>query len=59
MPKFIYVFNEDACDKLISMGYTLMKADINKHTFIFVNNKEQLLFTHDDIKYALSDTLTF
>jgi len=58
MPSFIYVFNEEAKDKLLRMQYTLLKADDKNQTYVFVNSDRQD-FAEADISYILSDTLTF
>lgn len=58
MPKFIYVFSEQEKDKLLAMKYEMIKRDKEKHIYVFLN-KERLDFALGDIKYALSDTLTF
>ena len=58
MPNFIYVFGEQEKDKLLAMKYEMIKCDKEKHIYVFLN-KERLDFAFGDIKYALSDTLTF
>lgn len=58
MPKFIYVFSECEKNKLLAMKYKMIKCDKDKHIYVFMN-KEHFDFVFDDIKYALSDMLTF
>lgn len=58
MDNFIYVFTESDRDRLLSLGFTILKADESTDIYVFVNNGQQK-FTVDDMKFALSDTLTF
>lgn len=58
MPNFIYVFGEQEKDRLLALKYQMVKCDKNKHIYVFLN-KEQIDFAVGDIKYALSDMLTF
>jgi hypothetical protein len=58
MANFIYVFGEEAYQKLMCLQYQLIKADTENHLYIFLNTDNQL-FTENDFKYVLSDTLTF
>lgn len=58
MPKFIYVFSEEERDKLCSLQYEMLKCDTAKHIYVFLN-KERKDFSRNEIKFALSDTLTF
>jgi len=58
MPKFIYVFSEEERDKLCSLQYEMLKCDTSKHIYVFLN-KERKDFSCNEIKFALSDTLTF
>ena len=55
---FIYVFSKDERDKLLSLNYKLLKVDEVKQVYVFLN-KEQQNFSSDNLKFALSDTLTF
>lgn len=55
---FIYVFDENACDQLLSHGYNMLKRDDVNHVYIFLNDERQC-FTDGSFQYALSDTLTF
>lgn len=57
--RFIYVMNSNDRDKLESLGYNLLKSDLNNSVFVF-ENKINLNFELDEnIQYVLSDTLTF
>lgn len=58
MDNFIYVFTKSDRDRLLSLGFTILKADESTDIYVFVNNGQQK-FTVDDMKFALSDTLTF
>lgn len=55
---FIYVFDEDARDKLLDMNYKLLKRDEKNHIYVFVNEDHEV-FALDDISHILSDTITF
>lgn len=58
MPKFIYVYNTEARDKLKSLGYQLMTGDDRNGIYVFVYDG-RLDFENADLSYILSDTLTF
>ena len=58
MEKFIYVFSEDARDKLIKLGYKLIKSDERNRAYIF-ENSDILKFEQLDISAIKSNTLTF
>lgn len=58
MSKFIYVFSVDDRDKLLSMGYTLIKSDERNSYYVF-ENRESLQFDVKDLRYIASSTLTF
>lgn len=55
---FIYVFDEDARDKLLDMNYKLLKRDEKNHIYVFVNEDREV-FALDGISHILSDTITF
>lgn len=62
MKKFIYVFNSEAKDKLILLGYNLLKEDSFGSTYIFSSESHDKRFSENelnDISYILSDSLTF
>lgn len=58
MDSFIYVFTKSDRDRLLSLGFTILKANENTDIYVFVNDGQQK-FTVDDMRFALSDTLTF
>lgn len=55
---FIYVFDEEARDKLLDMNYKLLKRDEKNHIYVFVNENREV-FALDGISHILSDTITF
>lgn len=59
--KFIYVFDTDARDKLLSANYQLLKADEQQNIFVFENKETHTFAASDaeDFTFVLSDTLTF
>lgn len=58
MENFIYVFGAKSRDRLIALQYELLKADEENHIYVFLN-KDYQRFSCDDIKFTMSDTLTF
>lgn len=58
MGKFIYVFTEDDKDKMLLAGFSLIRADSKNKMFVF-ENKNTMNFSLANIKYVLSDMLTF
>lgn len=58
MSNFIYVFDEEGRDRLLSLQYEMLKCDNEKRIYVFLN-KERQDFSNNDFKFALSDTLTF
>lgn len=58
MENFIYVFDENARDQLLSKGCEILGQNNEKHIFVFLNTCN-LKFEDEDIRYVLSDTLTF
>lgn len=59
--KFIYVFNSDTRDKLIALGYRLLKTNDSRNIYVFENSK-RLTFSENEtnnFKLVFSDTLTF
>lgn len=58
MEKFIYVVGEDMRDRLVNMGYHLLRENEAKHIYVFLNQDNQI-FSCTDIQFAMSDTLTF
>lgn len=59
--KFIYVFDVDTYNKLLSANYQLLKADKRQNIFVFENKDIHTLTsdTSEDLTFVLSDTLTF
>lgn len=55
--RFIYVFSEDARERLLRLGFQQLKADPATHAYIFAN--DQAKFTEMPDGCVLSDTLTF
>lgn len=58
MENFIYVFDENARDQLLSKGCEMLGQNNEKHIFVFLNTGN-LNFEDENIRYVLSDTLTF
>lgn len=56
--KFIYVFNTDDRDALISKGYSLLKSNKRKQIYVFAA-KSVVDYSLDGIKLYYSDTLSF
>lgn len=56
--KFIYVFGDEAKEKMCSLGYKLLKSNKNTQVHIFANRNE-MEFSALGIPCVLSDTLTF
>lgn len=54
--KFIYVFDEDTRDRLITQGYKLMSSSNGIYIFM---NKVNVNFSMNDVHCVYSDTLTF
>lgn len=53
---FIYVMDTESRNKLIELGYDLLKS--NDKVWIFAN-KHEMEFSSDDIPCVISDTLIF
>ena len=58
MEYFFYVFDEDTRDQVMSRGCEMLGQNAEKHIFVFLNTGN-LNFEDEDIRYVLSDTLTF
>lgn len=58
MNRFIYVFDEDAKERLLAKKYTMLKSDIRNNIYVFENKPEQH-FDFKDMVYTLSDVLTY
>ena len=57
MRMFIYVFDENAKERLLNAGYVLVKETDNKQYIFYGDNIHN--FSIDDSEYVVSDTLTF
>lgn len=59
--KFLYVFSQNDKDVLIKMGLKLLKQFPAKHIFVFIyeDNPEHMDFEASNIKFVLTNTLTF
>ena len=58
MEQFLYVFEEEARDKLLAEGFVLLKSDNKNDVYIFAN-KTDMNFELVDITFVRSDVLTF
>lgn len=61
---FIYVMSEQDKDKMIALGYTLMKEDIRNFIWVFQNKDSEKFAINDEmskagIHFIPSNTLTF
>lgn len=61
---FIYVRSEQDKDKMLALGYTLIKEDKRNNMWIFQNKNTELFACNAEmsaagIKFVLSNTLTF
>lgn len=55
---FLYVMDTESRDKLLKLGFELLKENDKKTIWVFVNNKEQT-FDVVDVPCVVSDVLTF
>ena len=55
---FIYVFDEETKDKMVELGYDLIKESEDGKVFVFCfyNNS---IYSFSHTKYVVSDVLTF
>lgn len=58
MNKFIYVFNNEAKENLLSQGFVLLKENKEKSLYVF-ENKNQLVFDLSNTDLVYSNMLTF
>lgn len=60
---FIYVMQESDRDKLIELGYTLIKEDLRNHIWVFNNLSPTFAFENKldelGIQFIASNILTF
>lgn len=63
--KFIYVMNEDDKNKLVALGYKMIREDNRNHVWVFHNHSITSVFSEDDplektnVSFVLSDVLMF
>ncbi len=62
--RFVYVMSKTDKDKMIAMGYALIKEDKNNHIWVFENRDVTSFASEDEItkagvSFVLSDMLTF
>lgn len=62
--RFVYVMSKTDKDKMVAMGYALIKEDKNNHIWVFENRDVASFASGDEITKAgiphvLSDMLTF
>lgn len=55
---FIYVFDKESRDKMISLGYEMIKENPRDSIYVF-ENKNTFVFEKNEIQFVLSDTITF
>lgn len=62
--RFVYVMKKEDKDKMVAMGYSLIKEDRRNHIWVF-KNKDVTTFASEDeitnagVSFVLSDMLTF
>ena len=56
--KFIYVFNQEAKQKMLEKGFRLLKSDDRCNMYAFEDNGN-MYFEDLGISFLRSDTLTF
>lgn len=58
---FVYIQGEDARDKFLAKGFTLLKSDEQNHLYVFTSNDLYTLTfeTDNNPNIVLSDMLTF
>ena len=55
---FVYVFDKESRNKLIDLGYQLVKEDPKNFIYVF-ENKNNIVFEENQIQAVFSNTLTF
>ena len=58
MEKFLYVFDLESCEKLISAGYRLLKSDKKNQIYVFADRTD-MMFELANVSFVRSNTLTF
>ena len=62
--RFVYVMKKEDKDKMVAMGYSLIKEDKQNNLWVF-ENKDVTTFASEDeitnagVSFVLSDMLTF
>ena len=62
--RFVYVMKKEDKDKMVAMGYSLIKEDKKNNLWVF-ENKDVTTFASEDeitnagVSFVLSDMLTF
>ena len=62
--RFVYVMKKEDKDKMVAMGYSLIKEDKRNNIWVF-ENKDVITFASEDeitsagVSFVLSDMLTF
>jgi len=56
---FVYVFSKQDRDKLLSLGYVLLKEDYMNNVYVFINNNFSSFQKLPVKKYSFSSVLTF
>lgn len=55
---FLYVMDTESRDKLLALGFELLKTNTQNTIWVFVN-KQELAFDSLEVPCVVSDTLTF
>lgn len=58
MEKFLYVFDSESRDELLTAGFRLLKSDKKNDVYVFANRMD-MTFALEDISFVRSNTLTF
>lgn len=58
MNKFIYVFDNETKNNLLSQGFVLLRENKEKSLYVF-ENKNQLIFDLSNADFVYSNMLTF
>lgn len=58
MENFLYVFDKESRDELLSIGFRLLKSDNKNDVYVFANRND-MAFELSEISFVRSDTLTF
>lgn len=56
--KFIYVFDEDARDRLLKAGFTLLSSDAKNGIYVFANDNG-LQFSLGGTEHIVTNTMSF